>query len=418
MRILSSICLCALTFAPATASARGESKGPLLRIGLVGRFGAPAALTLAAAAGARIHAGALDQRVDEKSCRLRVSPEGGQVKVEDADGTLLARSATVLLSPNEAGEPVGGGPSPSANELTRSRLSSRGRATLSASRKRDGLTRYRGELEITAKAGGGLRVVNVVPLEEYVRGVVALEIGADAPAEALKAQAVAARTYALKSKGRFAKQGYDLTDTTASQAYGGVDAESPATDRSVQETVGLVLMKDGSLILADYYDDCGGVTAPGEDDSDFPPSVVDADDGKDFCATGRSHTWTLDLSAQEANRIARGLARWPSGAKVTNIEVQQADESGRARTVRFTDEDGKPHEIRGTALRALVGNSRLKSTLIKVSKTDGGFAFEGRGYGHGRGMCQAGAIGMASAPYNRSFREILGHYFPGATIDK
>jgi stage II sporulation protein D len=187
----------------------------------------------------------------------------------------------------------------------------------------------------------------------------------------------------------------------------------------VRETRGLALVKDGRLVLTDYYDDCGGVTAPGDDDSDFPPSVVDAvEGGADYCAAGRSHTWRLVLSAEEAERIAHSIPRWPAGAKVVAIDVADTDVSGRARTVRFVSVDGAAREIRGSALRGLVGYSRLKSTLFTVSRTDDGFRFEGRGYGHGRGMCQAGAIGMASPPYARSFRDILGHYFPGAAVEE
>lgn len=420
MRIVSSLWPLSLAFVLLSAGARGDSSGSPLRIGLVGRFGSPSALAVVVPPGARLLAGGIGRPAPESAGMLRVAATAdGEVALEDTKGGVLVSGESVSIEPPAGGEPVGAAASMTMSAgITRGKLSARGRPVQPTVRRQDRLTRYRGSLEIRARPGRRLQVVNVVSVEEYVRGVVALEIGADAPMEALKAQAVAARTYALKSRGRFAKQGYDLTDTTASQAYGGVEAEAAATDRAVRETRGLALVKDGRLVLADYYDDCGGVTAPGEDDSDYPPSVVDAPEGgPDYCAAGRSHVWRLVLTADEIDRIARGISRWPAGTKVAKVDVASMDESGRARAVRFTAADGASKEIRGAALRALVGYSRLKSTLFTVSKTDAGFVFEGRGYGHGRGMCQAGAVGMASPPYSRSFREILAHYFPGASVE-
>ena len=118
---------------------------------------------------------------------------------------------------------------------------------------------YRGYLELIP-ASGGLTVVNVVELECYLLGVVPSEMCAWYPLDALKAQAIAARTYALKNIGRFSSQGFDLTDTASSQVYGGYCSEDPHSTRAVEETTGIVLTYNGDLIDAVYSSTCGGFT--------------------------------------------------------------------------------------------------------------------------------------------------------------
>lgn len=273
-------------------------------------------------------------------------------------------------------------------------------------------TAYRGELEL-APRNGAVLAINAVDMEQYLRGVVPMEIGGDSPPEAMKAQAVAARTFALMSRGRYAAQGYDLTDTVMSQVYGGSTAERPGSDRAVSETAGMALMRDGRMVAVDYYDDCGGVTAPGSDPTDYPPSVEDRDPaGRDFCASGRYHTWGLSVSAGElASRL-----QLKSVGCIQSLDAADRDNSGRVREVVVTGEAGAAH-VAGTRFRALVGYERIRSTWFTVERNDEGlFVFSGRGNGHGHGLCQAGAIGMARGEPGRSYVEILTHYFPGCQV--
>ena len=391
--------------------------GDAIRIGLVRSFRSAPALTAIVPAGGSLECRMGSKVVSQRPGIWRLAAEDdGKITVRGSDGEIECRCGSVILRGGDSADssPVGISLSDLRSDTSRSKLSARGRS----GRGRSGVTHYRGSIEIEQLTSSGLRVVNVVHLEEYLRGVVRLEMGEDAPAEALKAQAVAARTYAVKSRGRFAKEGYDLTDTTICQAYGGVEAECEPTDRSVRDTRGLALYRENRLILADYYDDCGGVTACANGEDDFPPSVVDKPEGGDdeYCARGRSHTWQIVLPLDEMARIARSIPGWPASDKPTEVQVGPADESGRVRTVRFSTTHGASKDMKAAAFRAAVGYERLKSTLFTVEKSDGGFVFEGRGYGHGRGMCQSGAIGMASPPYRLSFREILAHYFPGAEV--
>jgi stage II sporulation protein D len=262
-----------------------------------------------------------------------------------------------------------------------------------------------------------LRVVNILPLESYLRGVIAMEMPPSAPPAALAAQAICARTHALKSRVRFRAQGYDVVDTTACQVYGGMDAERATTDAAVVATKGQVLARKGELIWGDYYDDCGGVTAAGEHEEDYPPSIVDAPKAGEppFCAQGTYHTWEWTLSPGELVKRL-GEARKERLGNIINIAITETDASGRARRVRLEGVHGT-EEMKATQLRAMLGYDRLRSTLFTVSRGEGGvFLFKGRGNGHGHGLCQRGAMAMAGPPYNRTMEQILAHYFPGADI--
>ena len=120
---------------------------------------------------------------------------------------------------------------------------------------------YRGTLTVRRDPDNTLRVINTVALEDYLYGVVPAEIGAHVPMEAMKAQAVAARTFALKNRGKFAWDGFDLDDTTRSEGYDGWDGETPGSNAAVDATRGQVLTYHGALIDAPYSTDSGGMTA-------------------------------------------------------------------------------------------------------------------------------------------------------------
>ncbi len=275
---------------------------------------------------------------------------------------------------------------------------------------------YRGRLWLAAE-GDHLLVTNVIDLETYLRGVVPAEMAPDAPIEALKAQAIAARTFALKVRVRYRPSGFDLDDTTMSQTYGGIEAEKPSGDEAVKQTERMVLEHDGRLIWADYYDDCGGVTAPGSNAGDYPPPVIDGpDDKSDFCQIGQHHKWSVVLIPQDITKRLSSDERRKIGV-FRSVDVLDRDVSGRASLISINGDDGSI-ELKGNAFRALIGYDRLPSTLFKIKSEDNGFKFEGRGFGHGHGLCQCGAIGMASAPYQKSYADILLHYFPGAHIRK
>ncbi len=390
LAVLAAAIACLPGFAASRPPLLGElaqgaaSPEVIVHVGLVRAFGHPRTLTIEAPLGARL--------LDE-SGEVKLRGPGTWTLAGTRDGIIVVRGQEKRLSGGKRIRIVAGGEEPL-------RLAERSRPRA-----------YRGELEVTSSRSGGLLVVDCVPLESYLRGVVAAEMESSAPMEALRAQAVAARTYAVKNLGHCQSRGYDLSDTTDSQVYDGVAAEHDSTDQAVRDTAGLVLERGGTLCQADYYADCGGVTAPGSEEDDYPPSVMDGPEGGgEYCAAGPHHTWTLRVSAEALAHVAgRKVGR------LTDVKVVERDSSGRAQTVELAGSQGA-RRVPGAKLRAALGYARLRSTLFSVARDGDDYVFAGRGFGHGHGMCQCGAVGMAGAPYNRTYRQILAHYFPGAVV--
>ena len=296
----------------------------------------------------------------------------------------------------------------------------------------DGIA-YRGRLELLAAPDGGISAVNILPLEEYLLGVVPLEIGPRTPAElaAVQAQAIAARTYAVAHLGGHAELGFDLYGTVADQAYGGVDAERPESTDAVRSTAGRILTHGGLPIRAYYHSTCGGSTAAVDEVMDRPPapylqSVSDrAPDGSDWCSISPRYRWTDEWTREELNgqvldEVARMFgSRASETGPIEQLVVLDQTGSGRVRSVAFrgpgSDLVLERLDIR-FALRDAEGRI-LGSTDFDVrSSPAGGIVIHGRGFGHGAGMCQWGAIARARA--GQSAEEILATYYPGATLTR
>jgi len=276
-------------------------------------------------------------------------------------------------------------------------------------------SKYRGALTALA-TGSGLTVINNVGVEEYIYGVVVAEIGSSAPVEAVKAQAVAARTYALKNRGRFRAYGFDVDDTTRCQGYSGLDGETTATNAAVDATRGEVVTYQGELIEASYSTDSGGVTAC--DTSGKCPylqSVIDSPGPglPDYAAATASHEWDYILPFRELETQLNKDPRTRVSHFVC-LTLDGADASGRITTATISDMDGTMKTVPGSVLRQVLGYGQLKSTLVSLTVRSGGeYFFHGKGSGHGLGMSQVGAIAMASEPYNHNYHEILEHYYAG-----
>lgn len=401
--VCACVCAAALAGSPAALrrgalqkDAKAASRSRVLRIGLVGAFGRPARLEVSSPSGMVLSpdAGGPSVQVDSAAAFGVVA---GRVEVRGPNGSRLLDAAGVMAAPLQFSD----GEKP---------------ATLTVCA--NGVCRqYRGTLHVTPAAEGRLLAVNQLDVEDYLRGVVPMEMNPRAPLEALKAQAIVSRTYALRLKGRFQREGFDLTDDTACQVYGGAGAERPSTDTAVRDTAGVVLVRNRQLVLADFYDDCGGVTAEGDGPGDYPPSVRDAPpSGPDYCGHGKYHTWDLQLTPEQLTLLLRRAFPGQFKSAIEDVSVEAVDASGRARRVAVRTAEGSS-EITGTKFRAAIGVSRLKSTLFTIAREPGGaFVFSGRGYGHGHGMCQEGAQGMAAEPYNNTHEQILAHYFPGAAL--
>jgi stage II sporulation protein D len=269
---------------------------------------------------------------------------------------------------------------------------------------------YRGGLDLV-RNGDGLAVVNELPLEEYLVGVLRAEAGDRWPLEALRAQAIVARTYAAYQRLLNAAKPYHVVASTAHQQFGGrVPGGSAAWD-AVRDTIGQVLYWEGELFPAFYHTDSGGFT---ED-----PRLVFAARNMPALkpvrcefSTGSPHFyWSLDVRLPELTDVMQ-KNDVPVGT-VMGLDVTERTPSLRAAVVTVRGSRGSAR-IRGNDFRRLVGYDTLKSTLFAVT-VDGDVAhFSGHGYGHGVGLCQWGAKAMAEQGYRA--KQILDYYYPGATL--
>ena len=296
--------------------------------------------------------------------------------------------------------------------------------------------RYRGKLLVTA-TDSGLLVVNKLPLESYLRGVVPLEIGNRTPAEhaAVEAQAVAARSYSYLHF--VPTRGYDMMSTVQDQVYGGVDAEKPVSDAAVAATDGMVVMYAGKVINTPYHSTCGGSTAAvhevwyKEPDQPYLRPVSDKIPGTDrfYCDASPRFRWTSTFTNASLRAVLEkylsAYTNAPKGSigRVTGVYEQGRTESDRVRALRI-DTDRGTYVLRGNDIRFVMRSPNgeiLNSTYFtaEASMSGGevsGLTLRGGGYGHGIGMCQWGAIGRARA--GQDYRTILSTYYPGTTIGR
>jgi stage II sporulation protein D len=285
-----------------------------------------------------------------------------------------------------------------------------------------------------AAAAGLVRVINEVGLEDYLKGVVPSEMPSDWPLEALRAQAVAARTYALwRSEIAGGGQGGWLAATVSDQVYGGRDVERAATNEAVESTGGQALFFEGSPLPAYFHSTCGGITEQparvwkrlaarmGPVWHEANERVFAAAVCSECAASPFSGTWRHFLSW---TNLAAKLRRQTGLRSIDAIRVDARHPSGRVSwfVAHGRDARGRDREVRvdGQELRMSLGPSRVRSLLCEVEAsrapagTLGGVVFQGRGWGHGAGLCQWGARGMAERGFG--FRQILHRYYPGAGI--
>lgn len=295
-----------------------------------------------------------------------------------------------------------------------------------------GETSYRGTAEVVVHSASTVTAINSLPLEDYLRGVVPIEIGTRTPDEfaAVQAQTVAARTYALAHLGAREELGFDLFGSVQDQAYGGWPAEREDGDRAVESTRGEVLVYERRPIRAFYHSTCGGRTAPVEEVMDRPgapylQSVADtAADGSDYCATSPRYRWEAEFSRTELNqRIRPQLAAYfgvqeNELPKIERLEVRSRTRSGRVEALAFVG-PGLDAELTRLDIRLALRDAAdriLNSTDFEVADGDDPerIRLHGRGYGHGAGMCQFGALGRARA--GQGYSEILATYYVGAQL--
>ncbi len=285
--------------------------------------------------------------------------------------------------------------------------------------------RYRGALHYLATDTAVL-VVNVLPIETYLRGVVPLEIGPRPAAErsAVEAQAIAARSYTVVRALEGVTRTWDLTARATDQVYGGVEAERATSDEAIRATSGVVLAWRGQVVRAPYHSTCGGSTAaPSEvfrgGRDEYLRSVPDRIPGssKTWCEISPRFRWERRFDSRALARLVSSRAG-RAVSPVRGARVRGLTTSGRVQSMVF-DTDAGPVSLAGNDLRFALtgpGGDILPSTDFEATwdRDGSGLTLQGRGNGHGVGMCQWGAIGRSRAGMDAA--SILLAYFPGTEL--
>jgi stage II sporulation protein D len=281
---------------------------------------------------------------------------------------------------------------------------------------------YPGALRVTVRRGA-LSLVNEAPFERYVEGVLAGECPALFHREAIRAMAIACRSYAFR---RAFRNGAELCDEEHCQVYAGVGGVRSSIREAVRDTEGLCALYQGEVIDAVHSADCGGWTEDSEAAWKSGRAVpylravedAPAPGGPSYCGVNRRHAWSLELPR------ARLQALLGKPAPEVTLQILEMTPSGRARRLRLgppAAEEGcvDPARCRvfdGEEWRRAVGPAEVRSLRFRVRRMEKGVELRGEGYGHGVGLCQFGAQGMARGGADAA--AILRHYYAGIDIGR
>jgi len=270
---------------------------------------------------------------------------------------------------------------------------------------------YRGRIEITP-ADKGILVVDELPLEDYLVGLINCEISSQWPIEAIKAQAVIARSYALYQMEARKNAPFHLESSVMDQVYDGCDIEDSRAARGVRETAGEVLMYNGKVIQAFYHSSCGGHTEAAENVWGYPLPYLPGVECK-YCLTAGTGKWEQTIPLKRIESLLKS-----NGYPVTSlreIKSGRKNKSGRLNDLTLLSSRGSLI-ISAVNFRKLVGYSVIKSTNFDIKISGDEALFSGVGYGHGVGLCQWGAKQRADDGFN--CREILSYYYPGTNLER
>jgi stage II sporulation protein D len=265
-------------------------------------------------------------------------------------------------------------------------------------------------------------VIATMDMEDYIRGVLPGEMPSGWPMEALKAQAIAARTFALYRKQARANTGsiYDLESSVMDQVFVNASLFDNPTMRAkiakaVSETQGLVLLEGGAKPFAAYFHaDCGGKTEEAHNVWGGPDEIGTAAD--EACPLSPAAHWRLRLAVDELGRRLRSYLKLGTAVALSDLEPIGRTDSGRVEKIKLKWANGHESSVSAHQFRSAIGFDQLRSTNFSLAREGSTLHFKGRGHGHGVGMCQWGARYMATG--GKGFREILKHYYPKATLSE
>lgn len=248
-----------------------------------------------------------------------------------------------------------------------------------------------------------LTLIHALPMESYIAGVISSELPSSWPLEVLKAQAIAARTYAVWQM--YKKE--HLESSVMDQVYHGVQREHKLAKQAVEQTAGQVLTYDSKPAHTYFHAACGGHTASSNEAFGSSEPYLQGVSCS-YCHGSPTYRWSYSLSRSELDKKL--------GAKIKELEPFGETDSGRVKSFRFKSKPQLP-DMKATDFRKALGYNTFRSTL--VTKNTLGWTkaeFAGRGHGHGVGMCQWGALGMAKL--GKTAEQILSHYYPGTEIKR
>lgn len=293
---------------------------------------------------------------------------------------------------------------------------------------------YRGMVKVSRVGVNKLLVTNILPVEDYLRSVVPSEIGNrdSTTIEAAKAQAVAARTYAVAKMTKRKSLGYDVVASTSDQVYTGVIKESRLTDSAVSETKGIILVHRGKPIKATYHSTCGGHTCSNEDAwfgspvrylrgrSDRMISLFGG--SQPFCKDSPMFQWSKSWGKEDFEHMVKAnlasiQGRSPRGL-LKSIQPTKRDRFGRVVRIRVVTNEATYTVQKGNIRKLFRDPKRgwvdLPSNNFRLKFNGWMYTMEGKGWGHGVGMCQWGAIGMSRKGFK--YNKILEHYYKGVYL--
>ena len=263
-------------------------------------------------------------------------------------------------------------------------------------------THYPGNIEVW-KGTGSLDLINELPLEEYIKNVVSAEVGADWDMEALKTQAVISRTYAVYQMLKNNNPNYHITSSVLHQVYKGAN-ENARISYAVINTEGEILVYNGKPIEAFYHSTSGGLTESPEEV--FGKSYPYLKPVAGSCETSPYWIWERRIPLEEIEKAVN-----VSGIK--EIKIASLTSTKRVKTVDIVHGEGTL-KLNANDLRKILGWNRLPSTNFSLTRENGTVVFDGKGYGHGVGLCQWSSLEMARSGMN--YRDILSYFYPGTVI--
>lgn len=263
-------------------------------------------------------------------------------------------------------------------------------------------TRYSGDIDVW-RGNEGLYIINELPLEEYIKDVVAAEVRNDWDMEALKAQAVISRTYALYQKSKNGSSLYHIASSVLHQVYKGNNPDIRIS-YAVQQTRGEILTYQGRVIEALYHSTCGGKTENPEDV--FGKSYPYLKSVESHCDLSPYAEWERTFQVSEIERILN-----ISGIK--DIIIKSFTLTNRVKNIDIIS-NSKTFTMSANEMRKALGWKNLPSTNFTVTKNGNSLIFEGKGYGHGVGLCQWSALKMARE--GKNYKDILAFFYPGTTL--